>query len=91
MKDLSNIYNPLCEDYIKTYFKNSYLTNNNWPPENLARPCTPDVQRELNEAYRSGLYEGLNNGFIEGFCKCKEIYDNIDICKKVGFVQDVEK
>lgn len=71
----SSIYLPLVEKYIKGYFDNSWLAQNNYMPEDLDCPCTDGIKRAVNNAYKEGLYEGLNNGFIEGFMKCAEYFD----------------
>ena len=73
-----DIYMPLVEQYIKGYFENSSLAQNNYTPENLKTPCTDDIKQCVNKAYQEGLYEGLNNGFIEGFMQCIEHYANLE-------------
>ena len=72
------IYMPLVEQYIKRYFEKSSLAQNNYIPENLTIPCTDDIKQYVNKAYQEGLYEGLNNGFIEGFMQCIEHYANLE-------------
>ena len=72
------IYMPLVEQYIKRYFEKSSLAQNNYIPENLTIPCTDDIKQCVNKAYQEGLYEGLNNGFIEGFMQCIEHYANLE-------------
>lgn len=73
-----DIYMPLVEQYIKGYFENSSLAQNNYISENLTTSYTDDIKQCINKAYQEGLYEGLNNGFIEGFMQCIEHYANLE-------------
>lgn len=82
----SPIYLPLVEKYIKRYFENSWLEQNNYTPENLTTPCTDNIGECVNKAYQDGLYEGLyeglNNGFIEGFMECVKHFNNLELINK---------
>lgn len=77
----SEIYMPLVKEYINAYKQYPSFTED-WPPTNLAIPYSEQIQVALNTAHREGLYEGLNNGFIEGFMKCIEHFNNLELINK---------
>lgn len=72
----------LLKKYVKGYFENSWLAQNNYTPENLTTPCTDNIRACVNKAYQEGLYEGLNNGFIEDFMECVKHFNNLELINK---------
>lgn len=77
----SSIYIPLVEKYIEKY-KTFPTYAEDWLPMNLSIPYNEQIQLAVNTAHREGLYEGLNNGFIEGFMQCIEHFNNLELINK---------